>query len=60
MSEFWIIGGEYTDTTFSTLVNGAEQKFGPFESYEAAEAAWAGKAWETVDSCNTRFKIVEQ
>lgn len=60
-SVYWVIGGEYRDTDFRELVEGAtEDKLGPFSSYQEAKAAWQGRAWATVDSCNKRYRIVEE
>ena len=61
MSRYWVIGGEYADTAFRKLAAGkAEERIGPFDSYEAAKAAWQGRAWATVDSANTRYRIVKE
>ncbi|MGB8839479.1 MAG: DUF4170 domain-containing protein [Aliidongia sp.] len=57
---YWVVGGEYTDTQFETLVPGrALERLGPFASYEAAREVWASRAWATVDDCHTRFRVVE-
>lgn len=63
MKRYWVTGGNYTDTSFSTLAPGEkEQRFGPFDSYEAAQKVWQGLAWQTVDDCQSYFTIqgVEQ
>ena len=61
MSRFWVVGGEYADTAFKKLVaGGKEERIGPFDSYEAAKAAWQARAWATVDSANTRYRIVKE
>ncbi len=57
MRQFWVVGGEYTDTRFHDAVNGAEQWIGPFTDYEAAKKEWAKHAWQTVDSCTIRYRI---
>jgi hypothetical protein len=57
---YWVLGGEYIDTRFETLAPGrALERFGPFDSYEAAHEVWASRAWATVDDCHTRFRVVE-
>ena len=57
---YWVVGGEYTDTSFQTLAPGkALEQHGPFESYKQAHDVWAGRAWATVDDCNSRFRVVE-
>lgn len=61
MAKFWVIGGEYTDTSFTLIVGGdAEEKVGPFPTYEAAKAEWSKKAWENVDDAHTRYRIYEE
>lgn len=61
MSRYWVIGGEYADTAFKKLAaGGKEERVGPFDSYEAAKAAWQARAWATVDSANTRYRIVKE
>ena len=60
MTRYWVVGGEYADTAFKKLAAGkAEERIGPFASYEAAKAAWQARAWATVDSANTRYRIVK-
>jgi hypothetical protein len=57
---YWVVGGEYTDTRFETLVPGGELEcHGPFARYEQAHEIWASRAWATVDDCHTRFRLVE-
>lgn len=58
MEKYWVLGGEYTDTSFTAIVGGeAEQKFGPFESYDKAKAIWAGLSMANVDNAHVRFRI---
>ncbi len=61
MSRYWVVGGEYTDTKFKTIAGGGkETRLGPFGSYQAAKDAWQARAWATVDSANTRYRIVKE
>ena len=61
MTRYWVVGGEYADTAFRKLAAGkAEERIGPFDGYEAAKAAWQARAWATVDSANTRYRIVKE
>lgn len=56
--QFWVVGGVYTSTNFTEIADGGEeQRFGPYESYEEAKAAWQRKAWESVDDAHVRFRI---
>ena len=55
---YWVIGGEYQDTRFQTPAKDKPlEQLGPFASYKEAHAAWASRAWATVDSCMYRFRI---
>ena len=57
-SDYWVVGGEYSDTSFTRPAPGTEeQRHGPFRSYEEAKAEWARRAWATVDDAHTRFRI---
>jgi len=61
VKRYWVVGGEYTDTTFREIAGGgAETRFGPFASENEAEAEWARHSWPAVDNCNVRFRIVEE
>ena len=61
MTHYWVVGGEYADTAFKKLAHGGkEERVGPFDSYGAAKAAWQARAWATVDSANTRYRIVKE
>ncbi len=58
MTMFWVIGGEYEDTSFSCILGGGgEQRIGPYETYDEAMAAWRAKAMATADNANIRFHI---
>ena len=57
--QYWVVGGEYKDTTFRDTVPGKEEeRLGPFESYEEAHKVWATRAWATVDNALMRFRII--
>jgi len=57
---FWVIGGEYASTRFERIApGGREERIGPFASYEEAKAAWAARAFATVDDAHARYRIVE-
>jgi hypothetical protein len=58
MTEFWVIGGEYTDTHFDTLVPGKKlERLGPFKTYEEAHKTWQARARATIDDCQIRYAI---
>ena len=58
--KYWVIGGEYTDTGFSRLVEGTEQVKGPFPSRESALQVWQDLAAATRSNCHARFTIAEE
>jgi hypothetical protein len=55
---FWVVGGEYADTSFKVLTCDRPVITGPFESEEDAKAAW--RECYSRESCSalTRFSIV--
>ena len=55
---YYVVGGEYRDTTFRELIKPAPVR-GPFESYVEAYEAWRARARETVDQAYARFQIVQ-
>jgi len=60
MAEFWVIGGEYTDTDFKTLAQEAQlEEFGPFHTYEAARKEWQSRNMAKIDNAMVRYRIVE-
>jgi hypothetical protein len=60
MSNYWIIGGEYTDTNFSKMVEETRQVHGPFNRYEDALSLWHRLADKTRSICNARFVITRE
>ena len=60
MTHYWVVGGEYADTTFErTAAGGPEERIGPFDNYDAAKAVWQARAWATVDNARARYRIEE-
>ena len=57
---FWIIGGEYADTSFRSLACASPTVAGPFESEAEAKAAWRGMYDRQPGSALTRFSIVHE
>jgi hypothetical protein len=54
---YFVVGGEYADTTFTTIAPGhAEERFGPFEEHEAHEC-WRAITGKTVDNAMVRYFI---
>jgi len=57
---FWVVGGEYADTSFTRIAKGKKaERLGPFPTYEGAYAAWQNASWRHVDQCNFRYRILE-
>ena len=57
-TQYWVVGGEYTDTSFRRMVEGAaEKRVGPFESYDEARKQWAGLSMAQVDNALVRYRI---
>jgi hypothetical protein len=59
MSNYWVVGGEFTDTSFKKMVPGAaEERLGPFRTYREAYQAWQARARATIDDACVRYRIV--
>jgi hypothetical protein len=60
MAQFWVVGGEYTDTTFTRLAPGKVlERLGPFASYDEAYEVWVARARATIDDATVRYRIIE-
>ena len=59
-TRFWVVGGEYTDTSFNELVSGSERVMGPYSDRDAALVAWRRGAAETRGDCYARFTVAEE
>ncbi len=61
MAKYWVVGGEYADTSFKKLAKGAiEERHGPYSSYREAYQAWQSRARATIDDACVRFHIVQE
>jgi len=58
--KYWIVGGEYTNTDFSELINGTARVKGPYLDRDAAVRAWQRLTSETRHQCLSRFTIAEE
>lgn len=55
---FWVIGGEYTDTDFLEIAGGGmPQRHGPYPTYEDAKDEWARLSWQHFDDNHFRYTI---
>ncbi len=57
---YWVIGGEYANTTFDQVVEGTERILGPFGCPKEAHRAWETIAVETRSICLARFTVVRE
>ena len=58
---YWVVGGEYTDTSFKELVPGArEERRGPFAAYAEAFRVWSERARATIDDATIRYRIIAE
>ncbi|MGE4281275.1 MAG: DUF4170 domain-containing protein [Magnetospirillum sp.] len=56
--KFYVVGGEYADTTFTTIAAGhKEECFGPFGMPEEAHVCWRALTGKTVDNAMIRYSI---
>lgn len=56
---YWVVGGEYADSSFTRLASGAElEVYGPFEQGEAL-GFWRALASKTMDDALMRYDIRE-
>ena len=61
MPRYWVVGGEYADTSFRRIAGGGrEERIGPFRGYAAAKAEWQRRAWASVDNAHVRYRIVKE
>ncbi|MDA0704360.1 MAG: DUF4170 domain-containing protein [Proteobacteria bacterium] len=60
MAQFWVVGGEFTDTSFKKMAgDGEPRRYGPFDSHAEALAVWRAKSMETVDLPLFKYSIHE-
>lgn len=57
--QYYVNGGVYTDTSFTTLES-AEEVYGPFPTYEEALSVWAGMARAQIDNCSHRLTVTKK
>lgn len=53
-----VVGGTFTDTTFSALT-GRPESYGPFETREEALAAWKANAFANIDDCHHKLYLIK-
>jgi hypothetical protein len=61
MSEYWVVGGEYADSRFASLLAGRQpERYGPFRSYEDARKEWQARTMATIDNALVRYQVVNE
>lgn len=59
-TEWYVVGGRYTDTDFTQPMPGTkEERLGPFSSRAKAVDIWRDRAWATVDDAFAAYRIEE-
>lgn len=59
--DYWVVGGVYTDTSFSHLDSQYEYtESGPFNLQQAAEKAWRDISMKHIDNALARFRIEQR
>ena len=53
---YYVVGGEFTDTDFRTLIEGSEERHGPMPKDQATET-WKGLSMRHIDNCMIRYVI---
>lgn len=56
---FYVIGGEYADTTFEDLLTRTSTVKGPFDSREEAEKVWKEMSFKTTGSATAKYEVME-
>lgn len=59
-TQYWVIGGEYSDTHFSAMVEGTAQAFGPFRNYDDAKSSWREHSLNSRHKAHMRFSIATE
>jgi hypothetical protein len=55
--KFYVIGGEYADSSFAAMAPGhVEERHGPYSEHEAADV-WRALTSKTVDNALVRYRI---
>ena len=55
--QYWVIGGEYRDTSFRELTGANAEAVGPFADYDAALRVWRERSIATRPQTHMRYTI---
>jgi hypothetical protein len=56
---FMVHGGVFTDMTFTKVVEGTQEAYGPFPDREQAVNVWRGAMGRMIDTCEHRLFITD-
>jgi hypothetical protein len=56
--EYWVVGGRYTDTSFTALSESGAEAYGPFARYDDALRAWSDRSNGSRALASVRYSIV--
>lgn len=54
---YWVVGGEYRDSSFRALVPGTEAVLGPYKDHAAARTAWTRMTFRDGSPATARYSI---
>ena len=57
---YWVVGGEYSSTTFHSLKSGQPDVFGPFKTRDEARATWKRLSDETRSCATAKYAITAE
>jgi hypothetical protein len=55
--QYWVVGGEYRDTSFRELCEGCAQAVGPFADYDQALRVWRERSVASRPQPHVRYTI---
>jgi len=55
--QYWVIGGEYRDTSFRELTEPPAEAVGPFADYDQALTVWRERSLATLPQAHVRYTI---
>ena len=56
---FYVIGGEFTDTSFESVLTRSNQIHGPFKTHEEAVSTWRSLSFQETGNAQVRYEIAE-
>ena len=56
---FYVMGGEYTDTNFETLITRTNEIHGPYDTRPEAEVQWRELSFKHTEKTLVKYEIIE-